>query len=86
MVEALSGGAVLQLMAASKHYSTKDVAEMAGIGKTTLLRWLREGRVQEPDRDWRGWRAWTEAEAQAVAKFATRIVPHPRKDQGKLDL
>jgi predicted site-specific integrase-resolvase len=73
-------------MAASKRYSTKDVAEMAGIGKTTLLRWLREGRVQEPDRDWRGWRAWAEADAKVVVDFANRIVPHPRKNQGKLEL
>ena len=74
------------LMVAAKHYSTKEVAEMAGIGKTTLLRWLREDRVPEPDRDWRGWRAWTEQEARAVVTFATRIVPHPKRAQGNLDL
>lgn len=75
-----------ELMAAFERYSTKQVAEMAGIGKTTLLRWLREGRVQEPDRDWRHWRAWTEQEAQAVVAFANRIIPHPKRAQGNLGL
>lgn len=70
----------------TKRYSTKDVAERAGIGKTTLLRWLREGKVQEPDRDVRGWRAWTKEEADEVAGFANRIVPHPRKKQENLEL
>jgi predicted DNA-binding transcriptional regulator AlpA len=79
-------GEVVQLQMETKRYSTKEVSELAGIGKTTLLRWLREGRVPEPDRDWRNWRVWTEADAKTVADFANRIVPHPRKNQGTLEI
>lgn len=54
--------------------STAEVARQAGIHKDTLLRWLRAGRVAEPQRDRRGWRYFTSAEAQAVAQFA-QITP-----------
>ena len=66
--------------------STKQVAEHAGISRTTLLRWLRNEKVPEPDRDRNGWRAWTQKEADAVATYATQITPHPRKAQGRLGL
>ncbi|MFM7886192.1 MAG: helix-turn-helix domain-containing protein, partial [Pseudanabaena sp.] len=29
-------------------HTTKQVAEMAGVHRDTLLRWLREGRIAEP--------------------------------------
>jgi site-specific DNA-methyltransferase (cytosine-N4-specific) len=50
--------------------TTHQVAKMARIHRDTLLRWLREGRVQEPNRDRNGWRAFTPEEAQAVVRFA----------------
>ena len=52
-------------------YSTAKVAESAKIHKDTLLRWLRQGLVVEPNRDRRGWRVWTENEMQTVKAFAT---------------
>lgn len=53
-----------------QHLTTADVARLAGIHKDTLLRWLRGGLIQEPQRDRHGWRYFTPTEAQAVAKFA----------------
>lgn len=50
--------------------STAEVARQAGIHKDTLLRWLRAGLIAEPQRDRRGWRYFTSAEARAVAQFA----------------
>jgi predicted site-specific integrase-resolvase len=62
-----------------KRLSTQAVAHHAGVSRNTLLRWLKEGKVREPDRDVRGWRAWTLDEAEAVRAYATRIVPAPHK-------
>ena len=63
-----------------------EVAQRAGVSKNTLLRWLSKGLIEEPDRDWRGWRVWTEKEAVAVVGFANRIVPNPKKAQTALDV
>jgi len=48
-------------------YSTAEVAKMAGVHRDTLHRWLREGRVREPQRDSRGWRVFTREEAETIA-------------------
>ena len=50
--------------------STAQVAAKAGVHRDTLLRWLRQGRVPEPARDGRGWRAFTRGEAAAIAAHA----------------
>jgi hypothetical protein len=49
--------------------STADVAAMAGVHRDTLLRWLRSSVIPEPRRDHRGWRIFTQAEAQNVLNF-----------------
>ena len=55
----------------SDFLSTAQVAAMSGVHRDTLLRWLRQGRVPEPARDGRGWRAFTRAEAEAVTAQAS---------------
>ena len=63
-----------------KFLSTAQVAAKAGIHRDTLLRWLRQGRVPEPARDGRGWRAFTPVEAEAIAAHAagnSAAVPQP---------
>jgi hypothetical protein len=50
--------------------STQQVADRAGVHKLTLIRWMKEGRVAEPSRDWRGWRVFDEGEAMSVVAFA----------------
>jgi excisionase family DNA binding protein len=39
-------------------YSTVEAAELAGVSKNTLLRWIAEGRLDDVARDWRNWRVW----------------------------
>ena len=41
-------------------YSTLQGAKRIGIAKNTLLRWISLGLIEEVDRDWRGWRVWSE--------------------------
>lgn len=50
--------------------STAEVAAKAGVHRDTLLRWLREGLIEEPARDQRGWRVFSETEAEVVSEFA----------------
>ncbi len=57
----------------AKYFSTHQVAEMAGIHRDTLLRWLREKRVAEPTRDRRGWRTFTLEEVQLVIHYAKAL-------------
>jgi hypothetical protein len=55
----------------SSVFSTAAVAQKARIHKDTLLRWLRQGLVDEPGRNRHGWRMWTENEARAVIHLAS---------------
>jgi len=50
--------------------STHEVAARAGVHKLTLIRWMKQGVVAEPRRDWRGWRVFDEAQAEAIEAFA----------------
>lgn len=38
---------------------TKDILEKYDISRQTLYNWIQEGLIEEPERDWRGWRKWT---------------------------
>jgi len=50
--------------------TTHEVAARAGVHKLTLIRWMKQGVVAEPRRDWRGWRVFDEAQAEAIEAFA----------------
>lgn len=70
----------------TKRLSTKEVADRAGISRKTLLRWVKDGKIPEPDQDRNGWRAWSDVDAARVIEYANRIVPHPLRRQTILDL
>jgi excisionase family DNA binding protein len=71
-------------MADKKLYSTTEAAAKAGISRDTLLRWLKDGKVPEPDRNRNRWRIFSERDVQAVIRYATHVYPSPRKAQGEL--
>lgn len=51
--------------------STTEVAEMFGVDRTTLYRWIREGKIPDPARDPdTGWPVWTQPELDAVTRAA----------------
>ncbi len=50
--------------------NTAQVAKLAGVHKDTLLRWLRQGLVPEPQRDRRGWRIFSSEDADKVNSVA----------------
>ncbi len=50
--------------------STAQAAELVGVHRDTLLRWLREGRVPEPSRDAHGWRVFDPADIERLKDYA----------------
>ena len=50
-------------------YSTIEAAKFVGVSKSTLLRWLDEGLVEDVERDWRGWRVWQSGDVERVKAF-----------------
>ncbi len=55
-----------------KNYSTKQVTQMVGVGRITLLRWLHSGKVPEPRRVTNGGvnaRVWTNRDVERVRKY-----------------
>jgi len=61
--------------------NTHEVAKQVGVHKDTLLRWLRAGLVSEPGRDWRGWREFTNEQAEAIKRFAKGELTREAKSQ-----
>jgi predicted site-specific integrase-resolvase len=50
-------------------FSTVEAAKRIGVSKSTLLRWLDEGLVDDVERDWRGWRIWLHQDIDRVKAF-----------------
>lgn len=38
--------------------STKELMTTFDVSRQTLYNWIREGKLSEPKKDWRGWRVW----------------------------
>ena len=56
------------------YYRTAEVCATAGIGKSTLFRWMREGIIKEAKyRDRKGWRLFTEGEINKLMAEVNRI-------------
>jgi hypothetical protein len=48
------------------YYWTLEVCRNARISRSTLLRWLRQGIIEEPLRDRRGYRIFNEADVKKI--------------------
>ena len=44
------------------YFRTAEVCTRAGISRSTLFRWLKEGVIREMTRDRRGWRIFSESD------------------------
>ena len=49
-----------------KYYWTLEFCRKAHISRSTLLRWLKEGVIEEPIRDRRDWRIFSEADLKRI--------------------
>lgn len=54
-------------------YTTAEAAELVGVSKNTLLRWISEGRLRDVQRDWRNWRVWSEADIARARELRDRL-------------
>ena len=48
---------------------TKDAAKKIGVSKSTLLRWIQTGLIEDVHRDKRGWRNWRHDDVQKVKRY-----------------
>ena len=60
-------------------YTTVEVAKRLSICKSTLLRWLDEGLVDDVERDWRGWRIWMQQDIERIKAFKLEYHNKPIK-------
>jgi excisionase family DNA binding protein len=58
----------------TKKYTTKQVADLLGIDKSTLLRWIRQQKIEDVShRDGRGWRVWLSEDVGRVKEYHDSI-------------
>lgn len=56
------------------YHKTGEVCRIAGISKSTLFRWLKEGVVKDAEhRDRRGWRLFTEEDIDKIKAETRRM-------------
>ena len=48
------------------YYRMQEAYHEANIGRSTLLRWLEKGILEEPIRDRRGWRIFSEEDLKRI--------------------
>ena len=54
-------------------YRTSEAAQLAGISRSTLLRWLDDGVIKDTSlRDRRGWRLFGEADVKKLGDEAAK--------------
>jgi len=69
-----------------KKYSMKQVLRIVGISRTTLLRWLKAGKVPEPPRTaWGGFnaRVFTDSDIERVREYKERFYGQGRGPKRK---
>ncbi len=54
---------------------TREAADLIGVSKNTLLRWFREGRVDDVGRDRNGWRIFDPHDVDRIKSYADRTFP-----------
>ena len=56
------------------YYRTREACGMTGIGRSTLLRWLKSGIIRDAShRDRRGWRLFTETDIKKIQEEAGKV-------------
>lgn len=58
----------------NNQYTTKQVADIVGVDKSTLLRWIKQHKIEDvKHRDGRNWRVWLDEDVQRVKEYHDKI-------------
>lgn len=71
-------------MSDKQFYTTTEVADQAGVSRDTLMRWLKTGKIPEPDRDRNLHRSFTREELDQVVRYANTRHPSPIRQRESL--
>ena len=62
------------IIAGETYYRTSEACRVVGIGRSTLLRWLKIGLIRDAShKDRRGWRLFTEADIRRIKEEAYKL-------------
>ncbi len=50
-------------------FSTQGVCTLFDVTKTTLFKWEKEGKLNQVEKDWRGWRVFSDDNIKNVRKI-----------------
>ena len=64
-------------MTMAEKFNTSQAAQKIGVNKSTLLRWLAQGKIPEVARDFRGWRIFTKEDIDRIIAYTNKIEPPP---------
>ncbi len=53
----------------AKKYKTNEICNRFDISRATLFRWESEGLLTGVQRDWRGWRVYSETNLKEIEKI-----------------
>ncbi len=62
-------------------YKMKEVSQIVGVSTRTLMRWFKEGKIQEVDRDRNNHRVFDAGDVERIKFFANRRIAAPSKLQ-----
>ncbi len=66
-----------------KFYRTSEACALVGISRMTFLRWVREGHLPDvSNRDWKGWRLFTDNDV-ARLKLKADLIQKVRNEVDK---
>lgn len=54
------------------YYRTLEACKRTGLSRATLFRWLKEGIIEEPRRDRRGWKLFGEDDLNKIQAEVNR--------------
>ncbi len=54
-------------------YYVKDVSRIIDRDKSTIFRWEKEGRINSPQRDSRGWRIYSEYDLEKMKRVVREL-------------
>ncbi|MBZ0267403.1 MerR family transcriptional regulator [bacterium] len=60
-----------------KTYTVTELAREVGLSPSTVRKMLQDRRIPEPERDWRGYRAFNERDVQRLREIVSTTTPRP---------